>query len=375
MKHYVGLDVSMKDTFICIVNERGENIYHGCVKTEPDLIAERIKKFQVVIDRVGIESGSISHWLADELKKRDLPAICIDARKMAAVLSVQVNKTDKNDSRGIAEAMRGGFFNEVTLKSKYALEVSTLMGCRRILIEQKVQLTNCIRGFLKTYGIRLRGTTDTNFSQKVREAMLEEHCIANQGIEALLIQYEALYQNIKEQTSIVEKLAEKDPDVIRLKTIPGIGTITAMTFKAEVDDPKRFKNSRSVGAYFGMTPRQYSSGETKRLGRISKCGSVEIRTLLSEAAVVLLTRSKKWSRLRAWGLKIQRKHGFKKACTAIGRKLAVIMHRMWVDNVDFIYGEPKPSKNSIDKATNGSENEPKIAYENVKDELKVASVA
>ena len=350
MKHYVGLDVSMKDTFICIVDECGKIIHQGYVKTTPDIISEHLKKFRVPIELAGIESGSISHWLVDELRKLGLPAICIDARKMATVLSVQINKTDKNDARGIADAMRCGLYREVTQKSQNAVEVSTLMGCRKLLVEQKVQATNAVRGFLKTYGIRLGSTTDGNFVKKAREVLPEKHQIAKHAIDGLLTHLETLYENIKALTKTVENLAREDEDVQHLTTIPGVGTITAMTFKAEIDDPKRFKNSRAVGAYLGMTPRQYSSGETKRMGRISKCGSPEVRTLLNEAALVLLARSKRWSKLKAWGLKIQRKHGFKKACTAVGRKLAVIMHRMWLDKVDFVYGDPKDTKaNRLDE--------------------------
>jgi transposase len=114
-----------------------------------------------------------------------------------------------------------------------------------------------------------------------------------------------------------------------------------MSFKVEIDDPHRFKKSRDVGAYFGMTPRQYSSGETKRQGHISKCGSSEVRSLLVEAGLVCLTRSRKWSKVKAWGLKIMRKHGAKKAAVAVGRKLAVIMHRMLLEKKDFIHGEEK----------------------------------
>ncbi len=117
-----------------------------------------------------------------------------------------------------------------------------------------------------------------------------------------------------------------------------------MAYQIEIDNPNRFKNSRAVGAYLGMTPKQYSSGETKRQGKISKCGSSEMRRLLNEAAVVMLTRSQRWSKLKAWGLKLQKKHGFKKACMGVGRKLAVIMHRMWLNKTDFIYGEQKQQK-------------------------------
>lgn len=344
MKYYVGLDVSMKETFICIEDELGKVIHQSQVKTDPELIEERLKKYQPFIERVGIESGSLSHWLVDNLKKLGVPAFCIDARKMAAVLSVQINKTDKNDAKGIAQAMRCGLYREVIQKTQQAIEIGTLMGCRKLLVEQKVQITNAIRGFLKTYGVRLGTSSEANFAKRVREALPERFLIARKSIEVLLSSLDVVCEKIKKLTQQVEELADKNEDALRLMTIPGVGVITSMSFISEIDDPTRFKNSRAVGAYLGMTPRQYSSGETIRQGRVSKCGSSEMRTLLNESAVVLLARSKKWSKLKAWGLKIQRKHGFKKACMAVGRKLAVIMHRMWIEKADFVYGEPKEEK-------------------------------
>lgn len=344
MRHYVGLDVSMKETFVCIENEQGKVINQGAVKTDPEKIAQYVQKFQISIDKVGIESGSLSHWLVKELKELGIPAICIDARKMAAVLSVQINKTDKNDAKGIAQAMRCGLYREVTQKSQKALGLSTLMNCRKLLVEQKVQTSNAIRGFLKTYGIRLGPVGEASFIEKVKGKLSEMYEFARPGLESLLTTYDAIGSQLRELTKLVEELAKNDENANRLMTIPGVGAITAMSYMSEIDDPKRFRNSRAVGAYLGMTPTQYSSGEKKRQGRVSKCGSTEVRCLLNEAAVVLLTRSKSWSKLKAWGLKIQRKHGFKKACMAVGRKLAVIMHRMLLDKTSFVYGEPKTEK-------------------------------
>lgn len=345
MKHYVGLDVSMKDTFICIENEIGKVIQQGRVRTEPDLIAQYLKNFNLSIEKAGVESGALSYWLVEELKKREIPALCIDARKMAAVLSVQVNKTDKNDAKGIADAMRCGLYREVSPKSIKAIEISTLMGSRRLLVEQKVQITNGVRGFLKMYGIRLGSCGEASFTQKVKEKLSEKYPLTREGIEGLLNCYEKSCEEIKKLTKRIELLAREDEATKRLMTIPGVGAITALAYKIEIDNPHRFKHSRSVGAYVGMTPRQYSSGETKRQGQISKCGSTEVRTLLTEAATVMLTRSQRWSKLKAWGLKVQRKHGFKKAAVALGRKLAVVMHRIWIDKTDFMYGEPEEEKN------------------------------
>ena len=139
----------------------------------------------------------------------------------------------------------------------------------------------------------------------------------------------------------LKEICKRDEKVKLLMTAPGVGMIVALSYKADIGDPARFKKSESVGAYYGMAPRQYSSGETVRQGSISRCGSKEMRTLLTESAVTLLTRSKEWSSLKAWGLKLMKKCGLKKAAMAVGRKLSVILHRMLVTGEPFRYGNVK----------------------------------
>ncbi len=235
-------------------------------------------------------------------------------------------------------------YKEVAQKKQISIETATLMNARKTLVHQRVQLINSIRGFLKTYGVRLGSSGEKEFPKKVRSSFPQTFEIARTGIESLLNCYEKLCEEIQKLDHKIQELAKNDEDIQRLMTVPGVGIITAMTFKTEIDDPARFHKSRDVGAYFGMTPRQYSSGETKKQGHISKCGSSEMRTLLTEAGLVCLTRTKKWSKVKAWGMKIMRKHGAKKASVAIGRKLAVIMHRMLIEKKDFVYGEEKPTK-------------------------------
>ena len=118
-------------------------------------------------------------------------------------------------------------------------------------------------------------------------------------------------------------------------TVPGIGPITALCFKATIDDPTRFKRSRSVGAYVGLTTRRHASGEIDWTGRISKCGDAMLRSYLFEAASVLLTRVPKWSALKSWGMRLAKRNGLRKATVAVARKLAVILHRMWVEGTEF----------------------------------------
>jgi transposase len=159
------------------------------------------------------------------------------------------------------------------------------------------------------------------------------------GLDSLLKSYKTLSEEIDKLDKAVENICKKDEDVKLLMTVPSVGKIVALTFKSDIGDPGRFKKSESVGAYYGMTPRQYSSGETVKMGGISRCGSKEVRFLLMESAVVLLTRCKAWSPLKAWGLKLLKKYGLKKAAMAVGRKLAVIMHRMLVTGEPFKYSK------------------------------------
>lgn len=341
MTHYVGLDVSMKTTFVCILNESGEMIHEGEVKTDPHLIADYLDKKGFKNCLLGFESGSLTHYLIQGFKERALDAVCMDARKLSALLSMKINKTDKNDARGIANALRTKMFSAVHCKSEDAIETGIFLVARRALVQQHVQLKNTVRGLLKTFGIRMGSVGTKSFSKEVKKQLEKLSDSCRKAILPLLDIFDRITEEIEGFDQQVRKMAYEDKEVQRLMTVPGVGPVTALTYKTEIFDPSRFKTPKSVGAYLGMTPTQYASGETQRQGRVSKCGSTELRSLLVEAGVVLLTRSRKWSKLKAWGLKIMRKKGLKKAAVAVGRKLAIIMHRMMTQKTDFIYGEQK----------------------------------
>jgi len=341
MKHYIGLDVSMKRTFICAVNEQGKIIHQGSESTDPDVIADYLLRLGLEELVVGFESGSLTPYLLAGFKGRAIDAICMDARKLSPILALKVNKTDKNDARGIAEALRSGMYTRVHCKPEESINRSILLTSRRALIEQQTHLKNTVRGLLKSYGIRLGAISVKKFSGAVIKRIEGCQEVLILSVKCLLDAFDKLVEEANKIDKKMLEIAYNDREVQRFMTIPGVGPVTALTYKAEIFDASRFKESRSVGAYLGMTPTQYASGETQRQGKTSKCGSKELRFLLVEAGIVILTRSKKWSRLKAWGLKIMRKKGLKKAAVAVGRKLAVIMHRMMVEEKDFIYGEPK----------------------------------
>jgi len=146
---------------------------------------------------------------------------------------------------------------------------------------------------------------------------------------------EAVEQQIVDLDRKVLRLARNNAQVRRFMTAPGIGPVTALCFLATIDDPARFKRSRSVGACAGLTTRRYASGEIDWTGRISKCGDKMLRSYPYEAANVLLTRVAKWSALKGWGIRLAKRSGLRKAKVAVARKLAVILHRMWIDGTEF----------------------------------------
>lgn len=341
MKYYTGFDVSMKTTSICIVNQEGKVVYENEVVTEPKIIAAELKNTKLDIENCAIESGSITHWLVSELKKAGLPVICIDSRKMSKVLSININKTDKNDARLIAEALRCNFYSEVSEKTQEQIDFGILLNTRRTLINSKNTIKNTIRGLLKAFGIRLGTLGHVKFIIAVKNCIMDKSEEVKMSISELLKAYESLTNQITQLDKKLEEKARENEDVKLLKTIPGIGIITAFTFITYLGNPLRFKKSKSVGAYFGVTPRQHSSGETTHQGRVSKCGNSEVRSLLVEAATSALYRTKSNFKLKSWGLKIRKKKGHKKAATAVARKYCAIMHRMLITRKPFEYGMPE----------------------------------
>ncbi len=339
MNYYIGLDVSMKETSYCVLDCKGTILKEGNTLTDPDSIAKALSPFPAL--KIGLESGSLSHWLLRELLRRKLPACCIDARTMASVASCQINKTDRNDARAIAKAIRAGYYREVTLKAQDCIEINNLLVARSCLVKQRVTTKNSIRGLLKSYGMRLKSVGKHTFVDEVNKSLEKLGSVTCLAIKQLLSLYITQTHQLAEMNDWVEQVAKSDPVVVNLMSIPGVGPLTALSFRASIADPHRFNQSTSVAAYLGLTPRQYSSGETQIQGRVSKSGHGMSRSYLVEAANVMLTRSKKWSVLKAWAMKVARLRGVRKATVALARKLAVLMHRMMITGESFQFKEAR----------------------------------
>jgi transposase len=262
-----------------------------------------------------------------------LPVICIDARHAKAAL-MQINKSDRNDAVGIARIMQCGWYKEVCVKDLDSHATKTLLVSRALLVKIKRDIENQIRGLLKNLGLVIGRAKMNMFA--VRAAQLaKDRSELLAAVDPLLKAREAVEQQILDLDRKVLRLARNNAQVRRFMTAPGIGPVTALCFLATIDDPARFKRSRSVGAYAGLTTRRYASGEIDWTGRISKCGDKMLRSYLYEAANVLLTRVAKWSALKAWGVKLAKRSGLRKAKVAVARKLAVILHRMWIEGTEF----------------------------------------
>lgn len=334
MTSYVGLDVSLKSTSICVVDADGAVTVEQAVASDPDAIADFVRSNAPKVKRIGLESGPTSASLWRELAQRSLPVICVDARHAKAALSMQINKSDRNDAAGIARIMQTGWYREAQIKSSSGHAIRALLTSRALLVKITRDLENQIRGLLKVEGLVIGRAKEGVFSARV-EALLTDRPDMAAIIRPLLSVREGVPQQMAALDRRVRRLAKETPSARILMTVPGVGPITALAFITAIDDPARFKRSRSVGAYLGLTPRRHASGEIDWNGRISKCGDTLVRTYLFEAAGVFLTRVQTWCALKAWGLRVAKRSGMKKARTAVARKLAVILHHMWCDGTEF----------------------------------------
>ncbi len=334
MELYVGLDVSLKETSICVVDGDGKIFFEGTVISEPKAIAALIRAKAAGAVRIGLETGPTTTWLWHELRALGLPVICIDARHAKAALSLQINKSDRNDAFGLARIMQAGWYKEVQVKSIECHEIRAGLNSRALLVKIKRDLSNQIRGVLKNLGLIVGKAYGNVFARRVEE-LVADHPHLRQAVGPLLSIRERVIREIADFDRQLLAKARASEACRRSMTVPGIGPITALAFLSAIDEPARFARSRSVGAYLGLTPRRHASGEMDWTGRISKCGDRMVRTYLFEAAGVLLTRVPQWCALKAWGHRLWKRIGFKKAKIAVARKLAVILHRMWRDGTDF----------------------------------------
>jgi transposase len=332
---YCGLDVSDKSTHLCVVDGEGKVIWRGVCATDPAAIAATLAKRCPGVARVILETGPLSAFLYHGLTERNVPAICVCARHAKGVLSTRVNKSDPNDAEGLAQLARTGWYKAVHIKDAATHMDRARLAVREQLIKAHRGLLLQLRGLLKLFGLRLGKVTTPGKRAERLEALFGQKPEMRAVLAPLIEALAALETQIRRSSRDLEARAAADPVCKRLTSVPGVGPITAFHFKSAIEDPGRFEHSKAVGAYAGLTPRGWQSGERDVQGHISKTGDARLRSALYEAANVLLVRVKRPCALQTWGKALAASKGGKRARVAVARKLAVLLHRLWRTDTDF----------------------------------------
>lgn len=338
MEYYAGLDVSLEETAVCVVDATGAVVKEAVVTSEPAALVSFFQDVGFAMTRIGLEACSLTAWLHDALSGAGLPAVCMETRQAKAAMGAMPIKTDRNDARALAQIVRTGWFRQVHVKRAESRAWRTLLTARRTVLNKLRDLENGVRAALRESGIKLGQIGRRQFADRAR-ALAADDPVLSALLEPLLSIIATMTRELARLTRQVLDIVRDEPVCRHLMTVPGVGPLTALAFRATIDRPERFRRSRDVGAHLGLTPRRYQSGETDVQGRISRCGDELARTALYEAAHSLLIRSRKWSALRAWGMHVARRRGLARARVAVARKLAVILHAMWRDGAEFRWGK------------------------------------
>lgn len=334
MEYFAAIDVSLELSSVCVVDGTGKIVCEKKTVSEPEALVALFRNIGLSFTRIGLEAGPLSQWLHAGLMAAGFPAILIETRHVKAALKAMTVKTDRNDARGMAQLMRIGFFRPVHAKTLPAQDIRALLTGRRLLLGKLRDVELGIRGILRGFGLKVGKISKGKFAARIRE-LVTGHPMLEPVAEAMLRAQASLSAEHTKLHRQLLDIVRADTLCRRLMTVPGVGPVVAMTYKAAIDDPGRFRKSKDVGPYFGLTPRKYQSGEVDWTGNISKVGDESVRAALYEAANIILNRVTRFSALKAWAMRVAKSRGLKRAKVALARKLAVVLHRMWIDGTEF----------------------------------------
>jgi transposase len=335
MYHYAGIDVSLEQSAVCVVDGAGKILREAKVASEPAALIAWFASLATPLERIGLEAGPLSQWLYAALRDAGLAVELLETRHVRDAFKAMSVKTDRNDARAIAQLMRLGWFRPVHCKSVEAQEVRAVLTARKLLQSKLLDVENSLRGVLRGFGLKVGKTTERSFAARI-EALVAGHAALASIAKALLAVHAVLLREFKGLDKQVVHLARSQPQARLLMTTPSVGPIVALTYASAIDDPERFQSSKAAGAHFGLTPKKYQSGQTDYTGRITKIGDASVREALYQAAHVMLTKPvKNCTELKSWAMRIARRAGLRKAKVALARKLAVVLHRMLADAKPF----------------------------------------
>src|SRR4051794_13255220 len=283
--HYAGIDVSLERSSVCVVDGTGRIVREAKVASEPEALVDFFRRLGLPLARVGLEAGPLSQWLHAGLTAAGFAAVLLETRHVKAALSAMVVKTDRKDARGIAQLLRMGWYRPVHRKSPDAQEVRALLAGRKLLQAKLRDVELSIRGLLRGFGLKVGEVSKGRFAARVNELVAGHEMLeavtgamlrAREGLRAVIGAMLRAREGLRAEFARLHRrmlaIVRDDTVCRRLMTVPGVGALVAITFKAAVDDPGRFRTAEAVGAHFGLTPKRYQSGETDVTGGVSKGG-------------------------------------------------------------------------------------------------------
>src|SRR3954452_5326792 len=260
VEHYSGIDVSLERSSVCVVDATGKIVREAKVASEPEALVAFFGQLGLPLTRVGLEAGPLSQWLHAGLTAAGFAAVLLETRHVKAALSAMVVKTDRKDARGIAQLLRMGWYRSVHRKSPDAQEVRALLVGRKLLRAKLRDVELSIRGTLRGFGLKVGEVSKGRFAARV-EGLVAGHEMLETVVGAMLRAREGLPAEFARLHRRMLAIVRDDTVCRRLMTVPGVGALVAITFKAAVDDPGRFRTAKAVGVHFGLTPKRYQPGE------------------------------------------------------------------------------------------------------------------
>ena len=325
--------MSLAKTAICVISEHGKIVKETQVASEPEALVRWVREQEGTVVAIGLEAGPLSQWLHHGLTDAGLDVVLMETRQVKGALKAMPIKTDRRDAEGIARLLHLGWFRPVHCKSVSAQDVRAVLVARKAIQQGMIALELSMRGLLRNFGFKVGAISRGRYDQRIRE-LADGNPMLETATAPMLRARASLRQELAGLERLVRQMAQDDPVCRRLMSMPGVGAVVALTYRSAVDDPSRFRSSKKVGAWVGMTPSRNQSGERDVSGGITKAGDVNLRRALCQAATVMMHRGRStW--LRTWAAQVARRRGGKRAMVALARRMSVILHRMWVDDADF----------------------------------------
>lgn len=333
MDYFIGLDVSLASTAICVLTVHGKVAKETTAASEPEELVAVLRALSGTVVAVGLEAGPLSQWLHKHLTEAGFDTVLMETRQVKGALKAMPIKTDRRDAEGISRLLQMGWFRPVHCKSISSQETRAILTSRKAIQRGIVNIELSVRGILRNFGLKIGRISKTGFDAHVRE-LAEGNEMLVAAVEPILRARTALRKELAGLEKRVRDLAKTDSVCKLMMTMPGVGAVVALTVRAAIDDPERFHSSKDIGPWAGLTPSRNQSGEMDVIGQITRAGDAGLRTALYQAATVMLNRGKhNW--LTGWALRVAQRRGKKRATVALARRIGVVLHRMWRNETEF----------------------------------------